>query len=61
MTTKPEEHETILPTEEELELLLSNRGIPTGDDIQELNLRLDELVVKLDEIDLHSDGGNQAA
>ncbi len=60
VTTNPQEHETAVPTEEELELLLTNRGIPTGDDIQELNERLDELVTKLDEIDLHPDGGNEA-
>ena len=60
MTTNPDEHETALPSEEELEQLLTKRGVPTGDDIQELNERLDELVAKLNEIDHQPDGGNQA-
>lgn len=38
-----------IPTEEDIEQLLNRRGLPTRDDINELNLRLDEIVAKLDE------------
>lgn len=41
--------EAALPTEEDLERILTKRGIPTRDDLQQLNERLDELVSKLDE------------
>ncbi len=42
--------EPAVPTEEELEHFLSQRGIPTRDDLQQLSNRLDELVAKLDEV-----------
>ncbi|HUS93763.1 MAG TPA: polyhydroxyalkanoate synthesis regulator DNA-binding domain-containing protein [Patescibacteria group bacterium] len=60
MTTNPRDHEAALPTEAKLEQLLADRGIPTEDDIKELNERLDELVAKLDEIDLNLDRDNRA-
>ena len=50
LSTSHPEQEAPIPTEEELEHLLTSRGIPTGDDIQELNDRLDELVAKLDDL-----------
>lgn len=43
---------TALPSEEELEQLLIDKGIPTRDDLQELNTRLDDLFAKLDKIDM---------
>lgn len=41
--------EAQIPTEEDIEQILNRRGLPTRDDINELNLRLDEIVAKLDE------------
>jgi len=41
--------EANLPTEEDIEQLLNRQGLPTRDDIHELNLRLDEIVAKLGE------------
>jgi len=61
VSATPHEQEAALPTEEELEHLLSARGVPTGDDIQELNDRLDELVAKLDDMNLDPDGGDTTA
>jgi len=45
-STAPEAN---LPTEDDIEQLLKRQGLPTRDDINELNLRLDEIVAKLDE------------
>jgi polyhydroxyalkanoate synthesis repressor PhaR len=49
LSTSVSMQDTRLPTEEELEQLLIERGIPTRDDIQEINTLLDELFAKLDE------------
>jgi len=42
-----------VPSEEELEQLLTERGVPTKDDLQQLSIRLDELVAVLDEVDVN--------
>ena len=44
-----------MPSEEELEQLLTERGVPTKDDLQQLSMRLDELVAVLDEVDVNSE------
>ena len=41
--------EAQIPTAEDIEQLLNRRGLPTRDDFNELNLRFDEIVAKLDE------------
>lgn len=46
--------DTAIPSEEELEQLLIDRGIPTRDDLQELSTRLDDLFAKLDKIDVNA-------
>ena len=61
ITVVPQESAETLPSEAELEHLLSNRGVPTGDDIQELSEKLDELVAKLDEMGLQSEEDDSAA
>ena len=51
LSPKATPQESAVPSEEELEQFLSNRGIPTKDDLQELSTRLDDLVAKLDYTD----------
>lgn len=47
--------ETAYPSEEALERILEERGVPTQDELQLLNDRLDELVAKLEIIAPRSD------
>jgi len=51
------DHESGYPSEQELEDLLASRGVPTADDIQYLNEKLDEMVAKLDVLSAKSDEG----
>jgi len=46
-----------VPSEAELELVLSRRGIPSRDELEQLNARLDELVAKIDQISQEDDAG----
>ncbi len=50
----PQPPESSLPSEQDLEEMLVNKGIPTKSDLDQLNQRLDELFTKLDEVDLDS-------
>lgn len=52
LSTSTSTQETAIPSEEELEQLLINRGVPTKDDVQELSDRLDDLFAKLDKTDV---------
>jgi polyhydroxyalkanoate synthesis repressor PhaR len=52
LSVSPQSQETALPSEDEMEQFLNKRGIPTRDDLQELSIRLDELVGKLDDVDI---------
>jgi polyhydroxyalkanoate synthesis regulator phasin len=40
----------VWPSEEDLELMLDERGVPTQDDLQQILQQLDLLAAKLDEI-----------
>lgn len=51
-TSTTSTQDTTIPSEEELEQLLINRGVPTRDDLQELSNRLDDLFAKLDKTDV---------
>jgi len=51
------DHEPGFPSEQELEDLLASRGVPTADDIQYLNEKLDEMVAKLDALSAKSEEG----
>jgi polyhydroxyalkanoate synthesis repressor PhaR len=51
LSTSAGTQDTRLPSEEELEQLLIERGIPTKNDIQELSALLDDLFAKLDNTD----------
>lgn len=51
LTTSASTQDTKLPSEEELEKLLIERGIPTKNDIQELSALLDDLFAKLESTD----------
>lgn len=50
----PLAQESSIPSEEELERLLIDKGIPTRTDIDQLNQRLDQLFAKLNEVDSDS-------
>ncbi len=52
LSTSTSTQDTPIPSEEELEQLLINRGVPTRDDLQELSNRLDDLFAKLDKTDV---------
>lgn len=52
LSTSTSTQDTTIPSEEELEQLLINRGVPTRDDLQELSNRLDDLFAKLDKTDV---------
>ncbi len=52
LSTSTSIQDTTIPSEEELEQLLINRGVPTRDDLQELSNRLDDLFAKLDKTDV---------
>ncbi len=54
LSVSPQSQETALPSEDEIVQFLNRRGIPTRDDLQELSIRLDELVGKLDDVDIKS-------
>lgn len=45
------------PSEAELERVLSRRGIPSRDELEQLNTRLDELVAKIDQLGQEDDAG----
>jgi polyhydroxyalkanoate synthesis repressor PhaR len=52
LSTSTSIQDTTIPSEEELEQLLINRGVPTRDDLLELSNRLDDLFAKLDKTDV---------
>jgi len=52
LSTSTSTQDTTIPSEEELEQLLINRGVPTRDDLLELSNRLDDLFAKLDKTDV---------
>lgn len=52
LAVRDRSHADNIPSDEELERLLEKHGVPTEEDLRELNKRLDELVAKLDEINL---------
>jgi polyhydroxyalkanoate synthesis repressor PhaR len=54
LSLSPQTHESSLPSDQDLEQILVNKGIPTRSDLDQLNQRLDELFTKLDEVDLNS-------
>lgn len=45
--------ESALPTDEEIEQLLGERDVPSQEDLKNLNEKLDELVAKLEKIELN--------
>ncbi|MFN2222187.1 MAG: polyhydroxyalkanoate synthesis regulator DNA-binding domain-containing protein [Chloroflexota bacterium] len=44
--------EAAFPTDEEIEQLLIRRGVPSQEDLKNLNEKLDELVVKLENVEI---------
>lgn len=42
-----------VPTEDEIEQILVQRGVPSQEDLQTLNAKLDELVAKLEEMEVN--------
>jgi polyhydroxyalkanoate synthesis repressor PhaR len=47
--------EPALPTDEEIEQILAQRGVPTQEDLKNLNKKLDELVAKLETIEVNGE------
>jgi polyhydroxyalkanoate synthesis repressor PhaR len=48
---------SVVPSEAELERVLSRRGIPSRDELEQLNARLDELVDKIDQLGQEDEAG----
>lgn len=47
--------QTEFPTDDEIEHILTRRGVPSQADLQSLNEKLDELVAKLDDMEVNRD------
>lgn len=50
LSLSPRQVDTSIPSDEDLEQILADKGIPTRTDIEQLNARLDEIFSKLNEI-----------
>lgn len=50
--------ETPLPTDDEIEEVLIRRGVPSQEDLQHLNAKLDELVAKLEAMEVDKEQGS---